>query len=256
MGSVGVVGLAVDGTIAALNDDMRLTIGLGFWGEFFLLQVLVTAPVLGIVSYLRIRSGKPLPDKRRRYRTGLFIQALLLLITMLAARAQRVPIIAGPLPGFTAWFLAAAFLSVLALRTRRALPKLSPARLERVRIILPDDASQMPYWVAISAMAGITEECAYRGLAFRFLAAGLGSVPLALTLCIVSFGVAHMVQGWRGVLGTSIVAAIMHATVFLTGSLYLAIVTHAVYDLTVGIIAMPILNKFARANEPIPVVEA
>jgi len=235
---------------------MRLTSGLGFWGQFFLVQVLITAPVLGIISYLRIRSGKPLPPKRRRYRTGLVIQALLLLITMLAAREQRVPIIAGPLPGVGAWFLAAAFLSVLALRTRRALPKLSPARLERVRIILPDDASQMPYWVAISAMAGITEECAYRGLAFRFLSANGGSVALALILCIVSFAVAHMAQGWRGVLGTSIVAAIMHVTVFLTGTLYLAIVTHAVYDLMVGIIAMPILNKTASPSDPVPALEA
>jgi len=235
---------------------MRPTAELGFWGQFFILQVLLTAPLLGIVSYLRIRSGKPLPSKRRRYRSGLVIQALLLLITMLAAREQRVPILAGPMPGLGAWLLAGAFLSVLGLRTKRALPKLSPARMERIRIILPDEASQMPYWVGISAMAGITEECAYRGLAFRFLMGNRGSVPLALTLCIVSFAVAHMAQGWRGVLGTSIVAAIMHATVFLTGSLYLAIVVHAVYDLMVGIIAMPILNKIARTGEPIPALEA
>jgi len=235
---------------------MRLTSVPGFWGQFFMVQVLITAPALGIFSYLRIRSGKPLPPKRRRYRSGLLIQALLLLITTVAAREQRVPIIAGPRPGPGAWLIAAAILLATGFRTRRALPKLSPSRMERIRIILPDEASQMPYWVAISAMAGITEECAYRGLAFRFLTENHGSVPLALALCIVSFGVAHMAQGWRGVLGTSIVAAIMHATVFLTGSLYLAIVTHAVYDLMVGSIAMPILNKIARSNQPIPLVEA
>ena len=235
---------------------MRLTSGLGFWGEFFMVQVLITAPALGIFSYLRIRSGKPLPPKRRRYRSGLVIQALLLLITTVAAREQRVPVIAGPMPGLGAWLIAAAFLAMLGFRTRRALPKLSPARVERIRIILPDDGSQMPYWVAISAMAGISEECAYRGLAFRFLTGNHGSVALALALCIASFAIAHMAQGWRGVLGTSIVAAIMHATVFLTGSLYLAIVTHAVYDLTVGIIAMPILNKIARTSKPVPALEA
>ena len=235
---------------------MRPIAALGFWGELFMVQVLITAPALGIVSYLRIRSGKPLPSKRRRYRTGLVIQALLLLITMVAAGEQRVPMIAGPMPGLIAWLTAGTFLFVFGLRTRRALPKLSPARIERVRIILPDDASQMPYWVAISAMAGITEECAYRGLAFRFLTENHGSVPLALTLCIASFAVAHMAQGWRGVLGTAGVAAIMHATVFLTGSLYLAIVVHAVYDLMVGIIAMPILSKIAKTSEPVPVLEA
>jgi len=36
--------------------------------------------------------------------------------------------------------------------------------------------------------------------------------------------------------------------VYLTQSLYLAIVVHAVYDLMVGVIAMPILSNFAKTQ--------
>lgn len=107
----------------------------------------------------------------------------------------------------------------------------------------------MRMWVVISALAGLTEECAYRGLTFRILTANHGSVPLALVLCIVCFGLAHMTQGWRGFVATSVIASMMHAVVFLTGSLYLAIVIHAAYDLIVGIIAMPILYHDSQQTE-------
>ena len=222
---------------------------LGFWGELFMLQVLVAAPALGITSYIRIRSGKPLPPKARRYRSMIVFQLLLLVISVLAARQARVPLLGGQFPGPVAWLLAGGYLILLALRLRRAWSKLNSERRERARIVLPDHLSLMRTWVVISALAGITEECAYRGLAFRFLTTNRGSVVLALLLCVGSFGVAHMAQGWRGVLGTSVIAVGMHGIVFLTGSLYLAIVIHATYDLMLGVIALPILSQAARSQE-------
>jgi membrane protease YdiL (CAAX protease family) len=213
-----------------------------------MVQVLFTAPVLGIVSYIRIRRGKPLPPKRDRYRMGIVFQFVLLLLTFQAAREQTVPIIAGPFPALTTWLLAAGFLGILGLRLRQAWPKLSPKRLERARIVLPDDPSLMRMWVVISAMAGITEECAYRGLAFRFLTNNGASIWPALLLCITAFAVAHLAQGWRGAIAIAIIAALMHGVVYLTQSLYLAIVVHAVYDLMVGVIAVPILTNLAKTQ--------
>jgi membrane protease YdiL (CAAX protease family) len=234
---------------------MRTTL-LGFWGQLFMVQVLITAPVLGIVSFIRIRSGKPLPPKRDRYRRVIIFQFVFLLLIFLAAREQQVPIIAGPLPSAIAWLLGAGFMVLFGLRLRQAWPKLRPERLERARIVLPDDLSLMRMWVVISAMAGITEECAYRGLALRFLTDNRGSVGLALLLCIAAFAIAHMTQGWRGVLATAIIAAFMHAVVYLTQSLYLAIVVHAVYDLMVGVIAVPILSNFAKTQALAQAAEA
>jgi membrane protease YdiL (CAAX protease family) len=225
------------------------TAQLGFWGQFFMVQVLLTAPALGVASYIRIRSGKPLPPKTRRYRSMIVFQVLLLLISVLAAREAGIPLLGSQLPGPIAWLMAGGYFIFLALRLRRAWPKLSSERREMARIILPDHPSLMRMWVVISALAGLTEECAYRGLAFRFLTTNHGSVALALLLCVGSFGVAHMAQGWRGVLGTSVIAVAMHAIVFLTQSLYLAIVIHAAYDLMVGVIAMPILSQAASSLE-------
>ena len=83
----------------------------------------------------------------------------------------------------------------------------------------------------------------------KFLTANNSSYWLALVLCVSAFALAHAVQGWRGILATAIIALLMHGVVYETGSLYLVIVIHAVYDLTVGIIAMPILKEFVKKQE-------
>ena len=228
---------------------------MGLWGRYFMVLALIVMPALGVASYIRIRSGKPLPPKPRRYRSMIVFQLLLLLITVLAAREAGAPLLGRKFPGLLAWLIASAYFVFLTVRLRRAWAKLTPERRERARIVLPDHPSLMRMWVVISALAGISEECAYRGLAFRFLTANHRSVALALLVCVASFGVAHMTQGWRGILGTSVIAVIMHAVVFLTQSLYMAIVLHAAYDLMIGVIAMPILCQDASRQELTPTTE-
>ena len=213
-------------------------------------------PALGVASYIRLRRGKPLPPKERRYRGMIAFQLLLLLITLMAARQAGIPLLGGSFPGPSAWVVAGGYLVLIAWRLRRAWPKLSPERMARARILLPDHPAQMRKWVVISALAGITEECAYRGLAFRLLTQNGGTVWIALLVCVASFGIAHMTQGGRGVLGSSLIAMVMHGIVFLTQSLYLVMVVHAVYDLIVGVIAMPILSQFAKTQELSPAPEA
>src|SRR5882672_6065928 len=106
------------------------TTELGFWGQQFMLWVLIFIPTLGIVGYIQIRRKKPLPLKPKRYRRVLIGQAGFLVITVLAAREQRVHILAGPLPSLTLWLVAAGFLLVIGLRLRQAWAKLSPERME------------------------------------------------------------------------------------------------------------------------------
>jgi hypothetical protein len=164
----------------------------GLLGRYCVLNTLVIMPILGIAGYIHIRRGKPLPPKPRRYRSMIVFQSLLLLITVAAARESGEPLLGGRFPGPVAWLIAAAYLAFFTFRLQRAWAKLSPERRERARLLLPDHPSLMRRWVVISALAGVTEECAYRGLTFRILTANHGSVPLALFFCVVCFGLAHM----------------------------------------------------------------
>jgi membrane protease YdiL (CAAX protease family) len=61
-----------------------------------------------------------------------------------------------------------------------------------------------------------------------------GSVSAAVGLCIVMFGVAHAMQGWKSAGAIMIFAAAFHLLVWLAGSLYVAMAVHFLYDLIAG----------------------
>src|SRR4029077_13761844 len=84
----------------------------------------------------------------------------------------------------------------------------------------------------------LSEECAFRGMASLGLREVTGLAALSMSLCVLAFAIAHIMQGWRGVLGTGVIALLMHGIVYLTQGLYLAIAVHAAYDLVVGTIAV------------------
>jgi uncharacterized protein len=135
---------------------------------------------------------------------------------------------------------AGAYLGVIAIRLNAGWRRLSAERKRKARRILPENPSEMRYWIPISLLAGVTEEFAYRGVAYVALSEITRSPMISLVVCVVAFGVAHVVQGWRGVLGAVLLGLLFHLMVFLTKSLYLPIAFHAAYDLT----------RDARAKSP------
>jgi membrane protease YdiL (CAAX protease family) len=216
--------------------------------QYFLVLVLILVPAMGVAGYFRIRSGKPLRPKRQRYASIIVVQLFILLLTLKAAQEQGIELLGRRWGDPLIWLITAAYLAFLALRLRHAWAKMSAERLEKARLLLPDDPSLMRLWVGVAALAGISEECAYRGLAYRLLVSLGLSTWLAVLVCVVTFAIGHMTQGWRGVLGTFVLALLFHGLVFATRSLYLAIAVHAVYNLIVGVIAMPILSNFAKTQ--------
>lgn len=217
--------------------------------QYFLFIVLIFIPAMGVVGYFRLRSGKPLRPKRRRYISIIAVQALLLLLTLKAAQDEGIELPGRGWGNPYVWVFVSTFLVLVALRLPRAWRKLPPARLEQARRLLPDDPSVMRLWVGVAAMAGISEECAYRGLLFQLLLQMGWNLEVALLVCVATFAIGHMTQGWRGVVGTAVLAIVFHTIVIFGNSLYPAILLHAVYNLMVGIVAMPILSKFAKEQE-------
>ena len=217
--------------------------------RYFLFIVLIFVPVSGVAGYLRIRSGKPLRPKRQRYRVIIVVQFIVLLVTLWAARREGIVLLGREWGSPAIWLITAGYAGLIIWRGRRAWARMSADRMEKARRFLPDDPSLMRLWVGIAAMAAISEECAFRGLAYQLLVR-MSFVPaLAVLVCVVCFAIGHMTQGWRGVLGTFLLALIFHGLVFATQSLYLAIAFHAAFNLIVGSIAMPVLSRFAKAQE-------
>lgn len=214
--------------------------------QYFLFLVFIFVPVAGVAGYFRIRSGKPLRPKRQRYVATIVMQAVILVVTLVAARSEGIELLGKKWGHPAVWLAVAAYMVLLTYRLRFAWTKLSDERKQQARRLLPDDPSLMRLWVGVAAAAGISEECAYRGLAYQLLR-GMGlDVALALLVCVATFAIGHMTQGWRGVLGTFVLALFFHALVYLTGSLYLAIVVHAAYNVIVGVIAVRVLGQMAK----------
>jgi len=204
----------------------------------YLLWVLGVMPLSGVYSYFRVRSGKPLAPKNRRYRAMILMQLLIVFGTFVVAKKNGTILFVGNWPSVWIWTVSGLYLGLIAARLNSAWRKMSAERKQRARLLLPERPQQMWYWLPVSVLAGLSEECAFRGLAYLALREIVGSASIAVVSCVVAFAVAHMMQGWRGVLGTGLIAIVMHGLVFLTHGLYLAIGLHAAYDVVIGVIAL------------------
>jgi len=202
-------------------------------------------PVAGIRAYFRIRSGRRLPSKNRRYIAMIVLQLLTLLLTLGVAQENQWTLFGPHWPAWWVWAIAALYLALLGMRLNAAWGRISVERKQRARLLLPQRTTELYYWLPISVLAGLSEECAFRGAVYLALCDITGSAALSILVCVLSFAIAHMVQGWRGVLGTGIIGLAMHGIVFSTHGLYLAIVLHAGYDVMIGLIA---LQHFLRES--------
>ena len=82
------------------------------------------------------------------------------------------------------------------------------------------------------------------------LTAVLGLWP-AVVLSSLIFGLGHAYQGVGGVLKTSLAGLIMAGIVLLTGSLYVAMIMHAVLDMTQGqLISAAVSQQDGAGDDP------
>lgn len=99
--------------------------------------------------------------------------------------------------------------------------------------IAPASRVERRWFVALAVTAGICEELIHRG----FLVAWLGGLGLDATVAIVIaaliFGLAHVEQGWVGVVGNAGIALVMTMLFVATGSLLVPMVIHVLLNLRV-----------------------
>jgi membrane protease YdiL (CAAX protease family) len=89
-------------------------------------------------------------------------------------------------------------------------------------------------WGGVSLAAGFGEEVTYRGVMFILLSRLLGGPLPAAIIASAVFGFSHILQGWKNAVIIGIVALAMHGLVIWSGSLYIAMAVHGIYDLVAG----------------------
>lgn len=101
-------------------------------------------------------------------------------------------------------------------------------------LLIPRSGRERRAFTALSLTAGFCEEVLFRGFLIWYLRTWL-PLPVAVAGSAVLFGIAHLYQGWGGVLKTAAAGAVLGAAYALTGSLWVPIALHATVDVTSGL---------------------
>jgi len=123
-------------------------------------------------------------------------------------------------------------LAVVAMRPRwrRAVER----QLPHLRYFMPQTPDERRWWVVVSTCAGVSEEITWRGVQPPLLAFLTGSPMAGAVLSAIFFGAAHAMQGFKSAMVIVVFAMAFQLLVWTSGSLLLAMIVHAVYDVTAG----------------------
>ena len=211
-------------------------------------------PYLAIQSSRKIRAGAPVPPKKKIFLNTVLMEIFFLAIALFTAKSRDIEVFARGTLTVNALLLALAIFAIalgtLPLRWRLS----SNESKKRLLLSRPEAASDLGRWFAVSLAAGVVEEIVFRGVMLALLLPITGNWYAAVAICVLCFALGHGNQGlWRAAfLGALAIGC--HALVALTGSLFLAMTVHFVYDFLGGVVYIRLARQFrsAPATEQLP----
>jgi membrane protease YdiL (CAAX protease family) len=207
---------------------------IGFAGIFHLLGFGVFLP------WAAFRSGRQFETSSLPPRPQLFIslivyQIIFAVISLLVAWGEDIPLFPTidlrPAPLALGVGLLAVGFAVVGSRLRQEVER----RERKLHMCMPRTRQERWLWAGVSLAAGFGEEVTYRGVMFTLLSRLTGEALPAAIIASAVFGLSHILQGWKNVVIVAIIALAIQGLVIWSGSLYLAIAMHAIYDLVAGL---------------------
>jgi len=104
-------------------------------------------------------------------------------------------------------------------------------------------SNQERFWFGwVSVGAGISEELLFRGFLLYYFSLFVPQLNTTERVLLASlcFGLGHLYQGWKGVVGSGIVGLLVAGLYLMTGSLLLPVLIHAAMDSRVLLIFPPV----------------
>ncbi len=229
----------------------------GALGMVLLLYLLVLLPWAAWRSARHLRAARsgtappgarPIPSRTQIFATTLAMLAMLFWLAWITGRTFGYDIFAIPSFGLRELLAGlAAFAAQLGLRrVNRAIRTEEERRKMPVYGLLPRTRTEWTLYLVTAIAAGLAEEAAYRGVGMSVLTWSTGSAPLSALILAVAFGLAHLIQEWKSVGIIFLMALLMHTLVWFTGTLVVAMVVHAVYDIVAGIVGSRDAIRFER----------
>ncbi len=212
-----------------------------------LLLLAVVFPLLGVRDYrlLLRRTNEGVADARVKFYQGVLVFHWPLTIGLLAwwlLSGNSLESI-GLIPVADGWPWVAIGIGVFAILAQviyLAIVSRNADKLTEVKKQIGDLAYLAPQtpredrlFDMVSITAGVCEEILYRGLLLATLVSLVGTWP-AVAITSLIFGLGHAYQGISGIAKTGLLGLVLALFTVSSGSLYIAIVLHAVIDLTSG----------------------
>jgi uncharacterized protein len=117
-----------------------------------------------------------------------------------------------------------------------------PVAIGEFDALLPRNPAELAYAALLSVNAGLSEELFFRLLIPLLVTILTGSAVAGFAFAAILFGLAHLYQGWKGIVATFVLGLAMTAIYLFTQSLLAAIVFHAIIDLN-ALVFRPILTR-------------
>jgi membrane protease YdiL (CAAX protease family) len=220
---------------------------LGFWAALYLAFLLELLPALALAQLPLVEDEGPLP----RVPVYLSSAALILIIGWLAL------MVGGREFGFEAmglgspewgvvggWTLGLTLGALLLLWIFLAIRRAAGLQESLLLVeLLPKAGKEKGVFVLLSLAAGVGEELAYRGFLVPTLTLLMGWAWGAALLSSALFGLLHAYQGWLGIFRTAALGFAFAGSLIVTGSLWPAILAHAILDVIAGIFLGEVLLK-------------
>jgi len=203
-------------------------------GWLFLVVMCVLLPLGALRQHQRLAAGIQHPTRTRIYASAIGTHLVFVLMVWAVVRDAELDLFPPYRP--TVLHVAIGLLA-LAVGLLPALERFrlnDPIAQERVRLIAPRTSTEFGVFYLLSATAGIAEELTYRGLLFTLLGALVRSWVIAALIAAGVFGIVHLFQGWKAAGIAALMGVREQIVVGLTGTLFVAIVVHALHDAIAG----------------------
>jgi membrane protease YdiL (CAAX protease family) len=107
---------------------------------------------------------------------------------------------------------------------------------------VPGTVRQFRFFASLSVTAGVVEEIVYRGFVIWYLTIFMPGWA-AVILSSLFFGLGHSYQGKSGAVRTGLVGLVFAVLYVVSGSIWLPIVGHAIFDILQGRMILELLRK-------------
>lgn len=200
-----------------------------------LVLLVIAVPAMGALVAARLRNREDTPARKRsRYaRTMLILWTMTALAYYALQLHGETPADIGLRPPDNVLWYAVGPLIVAVLLTMSGAGRgdVSLDYARAIRPVIPNDAVDWCWFVAVAATAAACEEFLYRGYALVQIGALSHSIIAGVVISSIAFGLGHAYQGRIGMVGTAITGLLYAALFLASGSLVPCMLAHFMQDM-------------------------